>query len=478
VIFLLVTVVASGTAKRLLTMSENQYAWCTQTGAIVDAHDLVASVNKNTYRTRPQHEFRCLDCDLRMYLHVTKASRYNVPGFFAHEASQCGRAGGGGTGESATHYRSKFLLQQLAGRYKFLISECRDCHCHDEWEAPEAGEVVIEKRAKTEDDRCYAYDAAIMRNGKVHCALEVYHTHKTTREKVNDTRHMGIQIAEFLSEDIIKMHSKLIKSRNSATYVLTNVLTREFTCNVCRIEEETRIERMEFRRDLAIWRREMRRTRELAFNEKESFGWKIDNPNYREDKDKRLEELSLQFQERSEYALGRLTQIRSCHATASPSEKLRYTQILRQREAAYQKMQDWYLVQMEAREVNIKLLRLRELEVHRDRQYIKAKKQRAENVYSLYPYLEGQNFKCICRRWIPLEHAVCVSSHCMTHEQWCKIPSVVYKKSRGISVQLYDGIVCMQCSIACERCERTFLLNDSLVHGLCFACNKQFFLNS
>ena len=137
-------------------------------------------------------------------------------------------------------------------------------------------------------------------------------------------------------------------------------------------------------------------------------------------------------------------------------------------------MRDFYHTQIEAREDVIKTLRLQELDLKRQKQLMKAKQQKAENVYNIYPYTEGENFKCICRRWMSLVEAVSVSRDAMPEEQWYKIPSVAYKENRNLRIRPFDAIVCMQCSIACERCERMFLLKDSLEYGLCFACNKHF----
>ena len=466
-------------------MSDHRYAWCTHTMCIVDAHDLAMRVTTHMRRARPQHEFLCLDCGVRMYLHVTQAARYHVPGFFSHEASEsCQRAGGGGAGESAEHYRCKHLLQKLAGRYKFLISACRSCYACNKWGEPEAGEVVIEKRAQTKDDQRYAYDAAVVRNGKVCCALEVYHTHKTTEQKITDTKKMGADIAEFDTDAIHKMHLSLMRSNCDSKYVLDNLLVEMFTCDKCqekqddmqarrRTAEELAQAKKKTAEELAEWRRELRLMREDNFDAKER------TKNEKElaekvlyDQDQCLRQLNQELQERSDYAWGRLAQIRSLHASSALSQKLHYKQILEQREAAYVKMAAFYYAQIQARKDAIKCLCAKRLDEQRQNQYRKAKRKRAENVFNRYPYEEGRNFKCICRRWVPLDEAVSVHRDCMTDERWEQIPSVVYKRSRGMCVQKIDGLVCMQCSIDCERCTRMFLLNDSLASGLCLACNR------
>jgi len=229
------------------------------------------------------------------------------------------------------------------------------------------------------------------------------------------------------------------------------------------------------RQELVVWRSNLHYTRQENFYSEEQISDEVELAEsdvvlYEEDPF--LEQLNRELQDRSEYAFGRLTQIRSLHASSALSQKLHYKQIVEQRETAYNKMVTFYLTQIQARKDAIKCLRANRFDEQRQNQYRKAKRKRAENVYSQYPYEDGRNFKCICRRWVPLDEAVSVHRDCMTDERWEQIPSVVYKKSRGIRVEETDGLVCMQCSIDCERCTRMFLLNDSLASGLCLVCNR------
>ena len=212
-------------------MATNRFAYAGDD--IVDVHERLQWPTLSLARKIEYHDNKGRQMHIRRF----HAARYKIPGCFAYNpnVSETGASGGGdggaGHGESEQHLHAKFLLKKMVGRYKFLVSRCRCCSNHDQWEMGEkVSEVVIEKRHEG-----FAYDVAYMRNGAVSVALEVWHTHQTGKRKRDDTRSAGVAFAEFDVEDVLSM------ADNHSVNLLHNLQVHEFACPECKAMESVQL---------------------------------------------------------------------------------------------------------------------------------------------------------------------------------------------------------------------------------------------
>ena len=104
-------------------------------------------------------------------------------------------------GESAEHVNAKMALKAMAGLFSFAMSRCPECK-EEIVENCGSGTVVLELRS---DDKKWRYDAVYTDiNGRA-TALEVFHTHATTDEKIRSTRYSGMRIAEFRASNVLEL---------------------------------------------------------------------------------------------------------------------------------------------------------------------------------------------------------------------------------------------------------------------------------
>jgi hypothetical protein len=124
----------------------------------------------------------------------------------AHFAHYSVEEGGGavlgcrGGGESEEHIEAKHRLVEMQGQYKFALRTCTECY-ENVWEEC-AGKLDIEARSM---DRRWRYDVLLTRSDQTQLALEVYHTHATSEEKVESSALIGVPIAEFRAQDILDL---------------------------------------------------------------------------------------------------------------------------------------------------------------------------------------------------------------------------------------------------------------------------------
>ena len=124
----------------------------------------------------------------------------------AHFAHYSVEEGGGavlgcrGGGESEEHIEAKHRLVEMQGQYKFALRTCTECY-ENVWEEC-AGKLDIEARSM---DRRWRYDVLLTRSDQTQLALEVYHTHATSEEKVESSALIGVPIAEFHAQDILDL---------------------------------------------------------------------------------------------------------------------------------------------------------------------------------------------------------------------------------------------------------------------------------
>ena len=106
-----------------------------------------------------------------------------------------------GGGESEEHRAAKQSLRERKGDYSFVKEICPMCK-RKKIEYCSNGTVEIEVRS---DDKRWWYDCVYKSISGYSIALEVFHTHKTTQEKIEATRQKGMQIAEFRAKEINEM---------------------------------------------------------------------------------------------------------------------------------------------------------------------------------------------------------------------------------------------------------------------------------
>ena len=171
---------------------------------------------------------------------------YRAPHFSHLSNAECR-----GGGESAEHKAAKHQLRKMKGQYWFVTERCPECD-REKRETCANGTVSIEIRST--DDR-WRYDCVYKPNAGPSIALEVFHTHATTKEKIEATRRSGMQIAEFKADEINAMEPGA-KLCNLQTVIRTCGEDCEFARSQRerrkrRHAEELRAEREEIARQLA-----------------------------------------------------------------------------------------------------------------------------------------------------------------------------------------------------------------------------------
>jgi len=105
-----------------------------------------------------------------------------------------------GGGESDEHKLAKHLLRIHHGSYSFDMFRCKTCRYVEQW-VGDTGHVELELRSS---DGRWRYDCVVMDEVPV-MALEVYHTHKTSDDKVRGTK---MPVAEFVAHEVIDCGAK------------------------------------------------------------------------------------------------------------------------------------------------------------------------------------------------------------------------------------------------------------------------------
>jgi hypothetical protein len=104
-------------------------------------------------------------------------------------------------GESVQHRLAKQKLREMQGFFSFVTSRCPSCCC-EVLEDCKDGQIGIEVASV---DGKWRYDCMFTAGGKHVYALEIWHTHATTTEKITSTRARGIGLAEFRAQEVLAM---------------------------------------------------------------------------------------------------------------------------------------------------------------------------------------------------------------------------------------------------------------------------------
>ena len=400
----------------------------------------------------------------RVHLRKYSDPRYTCPGSFAYMPDSSADHGGGaratvGGGESQKHMHAKYLLQKMAGRYRFLLSRCKSCdRCHV-WENGQGlSGVVLEKRRAG-----FAYDVALMRGGEVSVALEVWHTHKTGKRKRETTRHGGVAFAEFDADEVLGMQG----ARGVTT--LTNLEVDVVRCARCKAEREAR-ERDAVEKARRAREQQVQRQREAWLHETH-----VGNET------RMIQCLALQVAI-GHHALGWLARtvhldqatqlpVRSCLRLVEDYQAQRHAL---QPDAVYRSGKIRALHQQLSRgidchdfmhvgDINV-FLRHHRREWRKISELEKERKQR----HGVKPrYEQGNSFKCICKRWMLKEHRQQYllpgySEECRLEE---KGAFVITARDKTYCY------VCINCIGACGACGQEMLLDDCIQFGFCQKCN-------
>jgi hypothetical protein len=92
----------------------------------------------------------------------------------------------------------------MQGVFSFVVQECPECR-HQIVETCKDGVIKLEK---TSWDNHWRYYCMLCVDEKPVLALEVVKTHLSSVDKVESTRADGIDLAEFLVEDVMSLRSK------------------------------------------------------------------------------------------------------------------------------------------------------------------------------------------------------------------------------------------------------------------------------
>ena len=159
----------------------------------------------------------CFDCEGKL---ISKKGEVRKHHFSHSIESDC-------MGESWEHkYSKEFIARNIHKIY--CVEKCRRCHNPEEEEFTNCY-VILEHGYKG-----YVIDCAIFNlEGEFICAIEIYNTHKTEREKINTIKSDGIGFYEISTNSIIK---------NKNNFVFNNTY-HDFICNKCIQKEEKEKER-------------------------------------------------------------------------------------------------------------------------------------------------------------------------------------------------------------------------------------------
>ena len=131
--------------------------------------------------------------------------------YFAHVQSSCKRLkkeeakpSCDPSSESLEHRLAKQRLREMVGSYFFTVFRCQICS-HERNIDTVGCSVLIEV---VSDDRLWRYDCLLKRGNQAVAALEVFHTHLTGSEKTQSVRLSGLEIAEFRSQDVLRLHKE------------------------------------------------------------------------------------------------------------------------------------------------------------------------------------------------------------------------------------------------------------------------------
>ena len=431
---------------------------------LVDAHERVQWQNLQLAR---KIEYRD-GFGQRVHLRKYSAPQYTCPGSFAYMPDSCtdstpttGATVGGG--ESQVHMHAKYLLQKMAGRYKFLLSRCKSCdRCHV-WETGQGlSGVVLEKRRAG-----YAYDVALMRDGEVSVALEVWHTHKTGKRKRETTRQAGVAFAEFDADEVLDMED----ARGVTT--LTNLEVDVVTCDQCR-EEKLAEER-------AAVEREQRAREEQAQRERDR--WLYETHVGNETRMIQCLEAQVAIGHHARAWLARTVDrdkttqlpVKSCLRLTEEYQARRHAL---QPESVYQseKIMELRFELDRGRDCR-DFMHVRDVGAfiqhhRREWQEIARMEKARKQKHGIKPrYEQGDSFKCICKRWMLKKHRQ--QYLLRNYREQCRL-----EKMGAFVITARGGTycyVCPNCVGACGSCGREMLLDDCIEFGFCQECNANLF---
>ena len=140
-------------------------------------------------------------CDLYLAQASGKVGVRCVSSYFRRErCGGCDHSCKGAGSESDAHLACKALLKEQFGRYMVCLRKCSGCVYSENFYP--TGDMYVRIECGEAGLR-YRYDAGVFSSdGKLLLALEVLKTHKTGEAKVESSRAVGVDIAEFTCEEI------------------------------------------------------------------------------------------------------------------------------------------------------------------------------------------------------------------------------------------------------------------------------------
>ena len=216
-------------ASRTLSMAEERTKYAFDpAGRLVDADDVQKNDGPFTCICPGDHRVK--------FVPPGKANRVN---YFAHIESCMG-------GESEDHVYCKMLLRDYVGRYEIPLVICPDCKVVTKKVSTVGLNVSLERMIEGE---AWRYDCIACDGEQPVLAMEVWKTHKTTREKIDSTKARGLDIAEMSCDDI-----KEALQPSHDVVLIKNNLAEKTRCPECaeerkRQEAKKLLEEMQKQRD-------------------------------------------------------------------------------------------------------------------------------------------------------------------------------------------------------------------------------------
>jgi hypothetical protein len=203
-----------------------------QTGSLYarDIRDEWACATETPYE-RGVHYY--CDCPDKHRMKLVKASgnpdKRHFRDYFSHNTSGHKRDADGNAitcksgGESDEHKNAKHKLREMVGKFTYVTKQCKKCKAETIEDGHDAS-IILEMQS---NDMLWRYDCMLVRDNKSIAALEIFHKHATTDDKISATRLDGIQIAEFRAEDVNDMQDGML---------LRNLSPVIFTCHRCLLQ--------------------------------------------------------------------------------------------------------------------------------------------------------------------------------------------------------------------------------------------------
>ena len=161
-----------------------------------------------------KEELFCVDCNTSL---IRKRGNIRNHHFSHKNLTNC-------CSESSQHLYVKEFINRNINKILFC-NKCSYCK-KSEYENFKDCKVILEKTYKK-----YKLDCGIFENNELICAIEVYHTHLTEKEKINTIVNDGIGYYEICTSDVIKNNELVVFPVQNE--IILNNIHHTHKCDKC-----------------------------------------------------------------------------------------------------------------------------------------------------------------------------------------------------------------------------------------------------